>query len=55
MTLLSWLPVLMVTAGLSPTDASLTVSYGSMGGILVMLAMARPLDRWGRSRRSRPR
>jgi MFS transporter, AAHS family, 4-hydroxybenzoate transporter len=47
MTLLSWLPVLMVTAGLSPTDASLTVSYGSMGGILVMLAMARPLDRWG--------
>lgn len=47
MTLLSWLPVLMVTAGLSLTDASLTVSYGSMGGILVMLALARPLDRWG--------
>jgi len=47
MTLLSWLPVLLVTAGLSQTDAAFTVSYGSMGGMLVMLLLARPLDRWG--------
>jgi AAHS family 4-hydroxybenzoate transporter-like MFS transporter len=47
MTLLSWLPVLLVTAGLSQTNAAFTVSYGSMGGIAVMLALARPLDRWG--------
>jgi AAHS family 4-hydroxybenzoate transporter-like MFS transporter len=47
MTLLSWLPVLLVTAGLSQTDAAFTVSYGSTGGIIVMLLLARPLDRWG--------
>ena len=47
MTLLSWLPVLLVSAGLSQTDAAFTVSYGSTGGIFVMLLLARPLDRWG--------
>ncbi|HXQ49845.1 MAG TPA: MFS transporter [Stellaceae bacterium] len=47
MTLLSWLPLLMVQAGLSQSDAALTLSYGSMGGIAVMVSLARPLDKWG--------
>ncbi len=47
MTLQSWLPVLLVTAGVSQSNASLAVSYGAIGGILTMLALARSLDRWG--------
>jgi AAHS family 4-hydroxybenzoate transporter-like MFS transporter len=47
MTLLSWLPVLLVTAGLSQADASHTISYGSIGGVLALLVLARLLDKWG--------
>jgi AAHS family 4-hydroxybenzoate transporter-like MFS transporter len=47
MSLRSWMPVLLVGAGLSQADASLSVAYGSTGGIVVLLLLARPLDRWG--------
>jgi len=47
MSLRSWMPVLLVGAGLSQSDASLSVAYGSTGGIFVLLLLARPLDRWG--------
>jgi len=47
MSLRSWMPVLLVSAGLSQADASLSVAYGSTGGIVVLLFLARPLDRWG--------
>src|SRR5215469_17805860 len=47
MSLRSWMPVLLVGAGLSQADASLSVAYGATGGIVVLLLLARPLDRWG--------
>ena len=47
MTLLSWMSVLLVTAGLSQTQAAFAFSYAGMGGICAILVMARILDRFG--------
>jgi AAHS family 4-hydroxybenzoate transporter-like MFS transporter len=49
MTLLGWMTVFMVSAGLDQTHAALTFSYASLGGVGAILAMAlgRVLDRIG--------
>jgi MFS transporter, AAHS family, 4-hydroxybenzoate transporter len=49
MTLLGWMTVFLTTAGLSQTQAALTFSYASIGGIVAILVMAlgRVLDRAG--------
>ncbi|HVA12886.1 MAG TPA: MFS transporter [Stellaceae bacterium] len=46
-TFASWLAVLLETAGLSPVQASITFSYAGGGGIVVALALMRPLDKIG--------
>jgi len=46
-TIASWLAVFLETAGLSPTEASLTFSYAAAGGIVVALLLMRPLDKIG--------
>jgi AAHS family 4-hydroxybenzoate transporter-like MFS transporter len=46
-TIASWLAVVLETAGLSPTQASLTFSYAAAGGIVVALLLMRPLDKIG--------
>ncbi len=46
-TFASWLAVVLETAGLSPTEASLTFSYAGGGGIFVALLLMRPLDKIG--------
>jgi MFS transporter, AAHS family, 4-hydroxybenzoate transporter len=46
-TIASWLAVVLETAGLPPTEASLTFSYAAAGGILVALFLMRPLDKIG--------
>ncbi|HUB94296.1 MAG TPA: MFS transporter, partial [Stellaceae bacterium] len=47
MTLLSWMSVFLVTAGLTQTQAAFTFSYAAMGGICAILVMSRLLDRFG--------
>jgi MFS transporter, AAHS family, 4-hydroxybenzoate transporter len=44
MTLLSWMPVILESTGLSPAGASLTYSYAAACGIVTQLVLARPLD-----------
>jgi AAHS family 4-hydroxybenzoate transporter-like MFS transporter len=46
-TIASWLAVVLETAGLSPTQASLTFSYAAAGGIVVACLLMRPLDKIG--------
>ncbi|HXQ49883.1 MAG TPA: MFS transporter [Stellaceae bacterium] len=47
MTLLSWMSVFLVSAGLTQTQAAFAFSYAGMGGICAVLVMARILDRFG--------
>ena len=47
MTLSAWLAVLLEAAGLSPTQAALTFSYGAFGAILAILTVGRLIDRFG--------
>jgi MFS transporter, AAHS family, 4-hydroxybenzoate transporter len=47
MTLLSWFTTLLVGAGASPIQASNGYSWGAVGGICLMLALARLVDRIG--------
>ncbi|HMI97552.1 MAG TPA: MFS transporter [Micropepsaceae bacterium] len=47
MTLSAWLAVILEAAGLSPTQAALTFSYGAFGAILAILFVGRLLDRFG--------
>ncbi|HVA11687.1 MAG TPA: MFS transporter, partial [Stellaceae bacterium] len=47
MTLLSWMSVFLVSAGLSQTEAAFAFSYAGLGGICAILVMARILDRFG--------
>jgi MFS transporter, AAHS family, 4-hydroxybenzoate transporter len=47
MTLLSWMSVFLVTAGLTQTQAAFAFSYAAMGGICAILIMSRLLDRFG--------
>jgi AAHS family 4-hydroxybenzoate transporter-like MFS transporter len=46
-TIASWLAVVLETAGLSPTQASLTFSYAAASGLVVAFLLMRPLDRFG--------
>lgn len=46
-TLASWLAVVLESAGLPPTQASLTFSYAAAGGIVVACFLMRPLDKIG--------
>src|SRR5437016_6892826 len=47
MTLSAWLAVILEAAGLSPTQAALTFSYGAFGAILAILIVGRLIDRFG--------
>ncbi|HUB94471.1 MAG TPA: MFS transporter [Stellaceae bacterium] len=47
MTLLSWMPVILESTGLSPAGASLTYSYAAACGVITQLSLARPLDVYG--------
>src|SRR6266566_706899 len=47
MTLSAWLAVILEAAGLSPTQAALTFSYGAFGAILAILIVGRLIDRLG--------
>ena len=47
MTFSAWLAVILEAAGLSPTQAALTFSYGAFGAILAILIVGRLLDRFG--------
>lgn len=44
--LASWLPVILETAGLSPTEASLTFAYVGLGNLISQLLIALWLDRY---------
>jgi AAHS family 4-hydroxybenzoate transporter-like MFS transporter len=46
-TIASWLAVVLETAGLPPTQASLTFSYAAAGGVVVACLLMRPLDKIG--------
>jgi len=46
-TIAAWLAVVLETAGLPPTQASLTFSYAAAGGLVVACLLMRPLDRFG--------
>ncbi len=46
-TISAWLTVVLESAGLSPTQASLTFSSAAAGGIAVACLLMRPLDRFG--------
>lgn len=46
-TISAWLTVVLESAGLAPTQASLTFSYAALGGIVVACLLMRPLDRFG--------
>jgi MFS transporter, AAHS family, 4-hydroxybenzoate transporter len=47
MTLSAWLTVILETAGLSPTQAALTFSYGALGAMIAILTIGRSIDRFG--------
>src|SRR5437763_14403830 len=47
MTLSAWLAVILEAAGLSPTQAALTFSYGAFGAILAILIVGRLIDSFG--------
>jgi AAHS family 4-hydroxybenzoate transporter-like MFS transporter len=44
MTLVSWVPVLLQRAGVSPAMASLAFAYGAAGGVVAQLLLARLID-----------
>lgn len=44
--LVSWLPVILETAGLSPAEASLTFAYVGLGNLVSQLLIAMLLDRY---------
>jgi AAHS family 4-hydroxybenzoate transporter-like MFS transporter len=46
-TISAWLTVVLESAGLTPTQASLTFSYAAAGGIVVACLLMRPLDHFG--------
>ena len=47
MTLSSWLPLLLESAGLRPVQASLAFSYSAFGAIAAILLLSRLLDKFG--------